>query len=231
VEGMVCQVSGTLVIKVKWGGLGDHLLHSPLPRLAKVCGFDKVLISNHSDYANPAVKHFLWESSVFVDGFTDEDHDYPQFGSVPDGKNMLDVVKDFYQLPEDGKRFREPEIPYRPKTIPELKEAVVYEPNHKNAYGIPSQEQIERYFAENGIVRTHQLAPIYGQPAIPGISIINAPSLEQLCDVIYSCKAFYCLVSGVATLAAAVGKPTTVLHVDGINPMFLHSKMHMYTRI
>jgi hypothetical protein len=221
----------SLTIKVRYGALGDHLLHSHLPRLAKQkFGYDEVRISNKSDYLNIAVKHLVWELNPYVDGFTDEDHEHPVFGYVPGGTNMLDVVAMHYGL-DDGSRFQEPEIYYEPKKIPELSGAVIYEPNHKNMHGIPSGEQIERYFATCPIARTHQMAPIYGQPPIPGLPVVEAPSLEKLCDVIYSCMGFCCLVSGVATLAAALGKPATVLYVDGINPMFFHSLRNTYQRI
>jgi len=60
---------------------------------------------------------------------------------------------------------------------------------------------------------------------------LTAFGLEQLCDFIYSCKEFYCFTSGVATLAAALGKPATVLYVEGINPMFHHSKLHSFVRL
>jgi hypothetical protein len=220
-----------LVIKVKWGALGDHLLHSHLPRLAKQkFGYDRVFISNKSDYVNPATKHLVWEYNPHIDGFTDEDHEHPVFGSVPDGTNMLDVVAMHYGL-DDGVRFKSPEIYYEPQKIQELGSAIVFEPNHKNMHGVPNLAQILNFFAGCAITPTHQMAPIYGQQPIPGLVPISAPTLEQLCDVIYSCIGFCCLVSGVATLADAMGKPALVLYTDGINPMFFHSKRHIYRRV
>jgi hypothetical protein len=221
-----------LVIKVKWGGLGDHLLHSPIPRIAKQKhGYDSILISNHSDYLNPNTKRLVWEYNPFVDGFTDEDHDYPQFGSVPDGKNIIDAVIDFYGLPDDGERHREPEIYYKPITLPEFADTSIFEPNHGNAYGIPSAETIEKYFRDNHINITYQMKPRYQNKPVPNLPIIEADVLERFCDVIHSCKAFYCLMSGVATLVAALHKSATVLYTDGILPMFLHSKLHNYVKL
>lgn len=220
-----------LIIKVFYNGLGDHLLHSHLPRLAKQkWGYNRVFISNHSNYSNPSIKRIVWEMNPFVDGFSDGDHDYPTFGSVPPGANILDAVSMFYEL-DDGERFREPEVYYKSKTMQSIRECVVFEPNHNNAYGIPTPEQTEAYFAKQGIIITHQMKPLHGKSSPGCRPELTAHSLEDFCDVIHSCRAFYCYTSGAATLAAALGKPVTVLFVEGINPMFHHSKLHSYVKL
>ncbi len=49
-----------LLIKIRWGGLGDHLFHSHLPRLAKeVYGYDKVWVSQRSNYNHPNTKRLV----------------------------------------------------------------------------------------------------------------------------------------------------------------------------
>lgn len=220
----------TLTIKIYYGGLGDHLLHSHLPRIAKQkFGYDKVFISNKSNYNNPNTKRLVWEYNPFVDGFNDEDHDYPKFGSVPSGANILDGVSMFYGL-DDGERMVEPEVYYKPKFIQEFQNAVIFEPNHSNAYGIPTLEQAEKYFRVNGINITHQMKWLckFNTPTMPEISTCG---LEEFCDVITSCKEFYCFTSGGATLASALGKSATVMYIDGINPMFHHSKLHKYVKV
>ena len=221
-----------LVLKIKWGGLGDHLLYSPIPRVAKqIHGYDKVFISNQSDYLNPNTKRLVWEYNPYVDGFSDEDRPYPAFGTVPKGKNLLDAIIDFVGLPDDGRRFREPEIYYQPKILDIYKDAVIFEPNHGNDKGVPGLKQIERWFGFHPVKRTHQMKSLKGYPPIPNLSVIDAKPLEDFCDVIASCKVFFCFTSGCATLSAALGKPTTVLYVDGGLPMFHHSKLHTYTKI
>jgi len=221
-----------LVLKIKWGGLGDHLLYSPIPRIAKeLHGYDRVLISNHSDYLNPNTKRLVWEYNPYVDGFSDEDRPYPIFDTVEKGKNLLDAVVDFVGLPDDGERFREPEIYYKPKLLLELTDAIVFESNHGNNIGVPSRRQTEKWFRNHPVKRTHQMKPFKRQSPIPHLPIITAGPLEDFCDVIHSCKAFFCFTSGCATLSAALGKPTTVLYVPGGLPMFHHSKLHTYTRI
>ena len=217
-----------LTIKIFYGGLGDHLLHSPLPRLAKeMHGFDKVFITNHSNYNNPVTKKLVWGYNPFVDGFNNGDSDYPKFGSVPDGFNILDVTAMFFNLHSNTK-FLEPEIYYKPKILQKYQNAIIFEPNCNSAYGIPSLEQVESYFSN--ISLTHQMKSLKGK--YPQLAeILEASSLENFCDIIFSCKEFYCFTSGVATLTAAIRKSSTVLFTDGINPMFHHSKLHNYIHL
>jgi ADP-heptose:LPS heptosyltransferase len=63
------------------------------------------------------------------------------------------------------------------------------------------------------------------------VNILKINGLEHFCDVIHSCQSFFCLITGAATLAAALRKSTTVFYIDGVHEMFLHSKLHKYTHL
>ena len=55
-----------LIIKIKHGGLGDHLFYSHIPRIAKESGkYNKVFISNQSDFRNKDYKKLVWEFNKF----------------------------------------------------------------------------------------------------------------------------------------------------------------------
>ena len=234
-------MSKELVIKIKWGALGDHLCYSPIPRVAKeTFGYDKVYISNFSDYINPNTKRLVWELNPFVDGFVDVDKPHPTFSEVPDGWNILDAVVQFCGLPDDGIRFREPEIYYKPKILPKYSNAVIFEPNHGNQRGIPLRQNVDAYFKTLPVPITHQMIELRGtrnydkSMKIVGMPHFKAHDLEHFCDIIFSCKAFYCFTSGVLSLAAALGKPAVVMYrdqSDGILPMFHHSKLHTYVKL
>ena len=221
-----------LVIKIKYGGLGDHLLHSHLPRIAKQSGqYDKVFISTHSDYRSTEVKKFVWERNPFVDRFCDVDVPTPQFGAVEKGMNILDKVMLFYNL-DDGIRFHETEIYYKPKIISYLKDAVIFDPNFVSSCGHPSGKMVEDYFEKNGIVITHQMKTLGNQSSMIDCSQrIFSESLEHFCDILNSCKSIYCLATGMAPLAAAINKPATVLFVDGALSMFYYSQLHKYIKV
>jgi hypothetical protein len=69
-----------LIIQSGFGGLGDNLFLSHIPRIAKESGkFAKVLVSNRSLFRDPACRMLVWESNPYVDGFTDE----PGFELLP----------------------------------------------------------------------------------------------------------------------------------------------------
>jgi len=221
-----------LIIKNPWGGLGDHLFTSHLPRVAKESKiFDRVVVSNLSKYLNPETKHLVWELNPFFDGFVDDDVIHPQFGEVVEGKNLLDAISDYYGVPDTGIRFQEPEIYYEPKCIPELKDAVILDYNSFSGKGIPSSESIKAYFKSVGVGITHQMSPLHPKYENFNYTKVKANGLENLCDIIYSCKAFFSMLTGSTTLAAAIRKPTTVLYIDGALPMFRHSKLHTYIHL
>ena len=222
----------TLVIKNPYGGLGDHLFMSHLPRVAKESGvFDKVVVTNSSKFLNPETKHLVWELNPFFDGFVDDDVIYPQFGEVTEGKNLLDAVSDFYGVPDTGIRFQEPEVYYKPKLIPELKDAIILEWNSFSGKGIPNQKTLRTYFKNNSVAVTHQMKSLFRKSAPFDVKTIHADNLCHLCDIIYSCKHFYGVLTGSITLAAAIRKPSTVLYVDGALSMFRHSKLHTYIHL
>ena len=55
-----------LIIEIKYGGLGDHLFFSPIPRLSKKqFPNTKVYISEHSEYRNLDYKKYIVIKLVF----------------------------------------------------------------------------------------------------------------------------------------------------------------------
>ena len=222
----------TFVIKIKHGGLGDHLFYSHLPRIAKESGgFKRVLISNLSEYRHLDYKRLIWEANPFVDGFTDEDAPFPGFNSVPAGTNLLDHIMILRGL-DDGKRFHEPELHFQPERIDSLAGKTVYDPNYVSDVGSLESEHVERYFARKKIVPDFMM-----QPRVKGATVrrygdlIQTKNLEHYCSVIASAKRFICLTSGGATLAAALGVPIVALWGNGQWLMFHHSRLHRYVNV
>jgi hypothetical protein len=134
--------SEAFVIKVKYGGLGDHLFWSHLPRIAKtVGGYKKVYISNYSDYnRHPDYRKLVWEPNPFVDGFCGEDTPSTDV-VIPAGINLLDAIMLANGL-DDGERFHEPEFFYRSRPIENLKTARVFDPNYVSCVGAISNKKL-----------------------------------------------------------------------------------------
>src|SRR5437899_452423 len=83
---------GSLILQIKYGGLGDHLFYSHIPRLAKDLGmYDRVFISNRSEFRHSDYRKYVWELNPYVDGFVDEPGvDHVCELSDPGRENLLD---------------------------------------------------------------------------------------------------------------------------------------------
>jgi hypothetical protein len=224
---------GTFVIKVMHGGLGDHLFFSHLPRIAKESGgFRRVLISNKSEYRHPDYRRLIWESNPYVDGFCDDDALFGPIDAVPEGMNLLDHIMIFRGL-DDGKRYHEPELYFRPALIESLRNSTIYDPNYVSDAGSNvASSQVDRVFRRMGIVAEYMLPP--GQKSLPVSkygALLKTENLEHYCAIIASAGRFICLTSGGATLAAALGRPAICLHGDGQGKQYHHSRLHRYVNI
>jgi hypothetical protein len=225
----------TLIIKIKYGGLGDHLFYSHIPRIAKETkAYDKVYISNQSDFRNKDSKKLVWELNPYVDGFTEEDGINIEKIEVAEKEtaNFLDKVMLGFGL-DDGQRFHEPEIYYQPKIIEKLRGKITYDPNYISNAGWINFAKIKKYFSKNQIKLDYQLIVI-GENAIPVMdfgAFIKCQSIYDFIDVLFSAEKIYCLVTGTATLAAAIGKKATVFYTKDQNKIFRHSPNNNYIQL
>ena len=227
----------TLIIEIPYAGLGDHLFHSHLPRIAKETGqYEKVFISHRSPVRHNDYKNLVWDLNPHLDGFVDE----PGVKCVLDDlranirhdTNLLDVVMSFFGL-DDGLKMHEPEIYYKPQFVSEYNK-IIFDPNHISYIGEIDKKDVMWYFKKNKI-KFEAIMNIRNELAlyIPKQSdlIINTPTLLEFCDLIHSSSQLYCLTSGTATLAAALGKSATVYYGEYQEIAFQHSKLHEYIRI
>jgi glycosyltransferase involved in cell wall biosynthesis len=92
-----------LIIELPEGydGLGDHLLFSHIPELAKKKGFKEVLVSDHNKYKTAGTKEAVWETNPFVDGFIDErgtHFDAAQLFEILNGKPIVNNMPMLKQI-------------------------------------------------------------------------------------------------------------------------------------
>jgi len=224
----------TLIIQINKGGLGDHLFFSHLPRIAKQTGkFTKVLFSKQSFCRHPHTMQLVWESNTWLDGFTEDSGTYFFPAEIALGTNLLDAIMLGYGL-DDGQRFHEPEIYYTPKLIESLNEAIIYDPNYISYTGnLTSGKNIQQWFTESNIHVDFQMKSLGGRylPISNAHQELATADLFELCNVLVSCKRMYCLTTGTATLAAALGKSVTVFYGTGHDPLYRHSKLHSYQHV
>lgn len=223
-----------LVIQVHYGGLGDHLFCSHLPRIAKETGrYQKVYISKKSDFRQEATKYFVWELNPYIDGFCDEPgYSVERFFGDFKEMNILDKIMLLHNL-DDQKRFHEPELYHTPKIKKELVGKVIFDPNYIADSGDRmTSSVIDDYFLRNGIKVDFQMTPKFKNVTANNFSDwLKADSLEDFINIIASCKAIYCFATGTATLACAIKKKAHVFYNEGFNKQFLHSKNNIYIKI
>lgn len=228
----------SLVIHIPYGGLGDHLLYSHIPRLAKLTGkYSKVYFSTNSLIRNENHLEYIWRKNPFIDGFCEESnyHDYnsQEVAVFDENKgNILDQIMLSYGI-DDGKRWHDPELYFTVPIIPELIGKSVYDPNFISYSGGLSSKKIETFFRNNHqkIDYQFQSRSSLALPIIPFDSFIKDSSFEEFCGILISCDQLFTLTTGTATLAAALKKPATVFHGKQLNTYFLHSKLHTYILI
>ncbi|PKP08537.1 MAG: hypothetical protein CVU09_15210 [Bacteroidetes bacterium HGW-Bacteroidetes-4] len=229
----------TLIIEIPYGGLGDHFFHSHLPRIAKETGvYERVIISERSIFRHPDNRHLVWKLNPFVDGFVDEPGESCNLKILVErldkandsGKNLLDEVMFAFNL-DDGLRHHEPECYYKPLYKEEFNK-VIFDPNFLSWVGeIDKRDMMhflkrEKYNFE-AIMKLRTDKALY----IPKNKdlFIETPTITDFCDLIFSSKRLYCLTSGTATLASALGKGATVFYGKNQGRAFQHSKLHNYT--
>lgn len=207
-------------------GLGDAIVYSHIPEIAKSNGYNKVYISNLVKYRNPEVKELVWDLNPFIDGYTDKETKFPQCinqrihknGWKIEGQNIFDTVMLKYGF-DNGKRFNCGKIYYKPKFIKEYQDKVLFDPYFVTYTG--DRIRIDYLQKELNLLETWQLEipkeKISVKKPIGIIScetdkFFHVSSLKDYVDKAYSCKKFFCMFSGMSLLMPAIGKQANVFH-------------------
>ena len=228
-----------LIIEIPFERLGDHLFHSHLPRIAKESGKkNKVYLSNYSNFGHSDYKKLIWELNPYIDGFVDEPGEKCDVSILVekvnrDSKhNLLDEVMFFYKL-DNGLVWNQPELYYKPIYKPEY-DALIYDPNHMSWIGNVTDEDAMIFFKKQNI-KFDKIMKLRGNKVlyIPDnkTKYLETPTLSDFCNLIFSAKQLYCLTSGTATLASALGKTAVVFYGDQQPEGFQHYQKHKYVLI
>jgi hypothetical protein len=198
-----------IVIEQPWGGLGDNLQFSTLPELYNKLGY-KVYISVANAYRNPEIFDLVWKLNPFISGFSNRPPNagpcrcQGDYFKTPDYCTDIEVA---HGLTNGYRKY--PVVYYTPKLIPELSSCLLYdttaisitytdhavETNYMRIFGEHPDLVIKKINYE------HMQNRSLGQLSHETYTI---RSIYDLCDAIYSCKVFVCLLSGAAALASAI---------------------------
>ncbi|WAW09104.1 hypothetical protein NB640_07370 [Oxalobacter vibrioformis] len=212
----------SIVINVEYGGLGDHLFHSPLPRLLKERKLaERVFISSESAYRNAKYFDFIWRNNPYLDGVSDAPATpivYPK----PKINKIMNKIASMYEMHGIDVEL-----------VPELYTKIDYNAKYADmdfvdlnyisfvgAFTILDKIKILKKYKNYYV-----LNPDYSILPFLGGRVVYTSSFNEYVSLIYSCRNLVCLTSGGATLMAAFKKPVTVFFGYGHPETNRHS-MH-----
>lgn len=205
-----------MVLSQPWGGLGDNLQFTTLPRLYSQRGIEFYL-SNTNRYMNEDIYDVVWKYNPYVKGISD---DPPNIGAgapnLPSGvcDNVISASEIRHGFSGDG---RYPEIYYKPNKLNELYNTTIVDFSAISTlkYGLYNMDslfkQIENnlnfsecvmvYFKKN-LREVRNILLEFSSGLTP--KTIEIESLAHYADVLYSSKSYYSLHSGGHCLAAGI---------------------------
>jgi hypothetical protein len=200
-------MSNIIVICQPWGGLGDNLQFSTLPKLYSELGYD-VYISSSNAYRNPEIYDLVWKNNPYIKGISELE---PNAGSCKGCQYMNhDYIKNIelsHGITHGTEQY--PTIYYTPKKIESLHNTIIYDTTSITSnytdefiktrfttvleqYSDCEKKQIYFKKIQNRII-----------PELQG-DMIEVEDIFNYCDIIFSCKAFICTFSGSAVLASTI---------------------------
>lgn len=195
---------------VESAGLGDHLIYSTLPELFARRGH-RVYVSISTPTRNDEVRSLLYDENPFVSGWT---HETPNAGTGHAGAaliqgvrlgSVVEWVEVMHGLPATN---RYPQIYYQPRFRAELTDAVLIDPRSTSQ---PFPHDRFEWFVDRLGFRRDQFRVVWSKHSGPhGASTlarcarVEATSVHEYIDMIYSCVAFVGTESGGTALASAI---------------------------
>jgi hypothetical protein len=219
-----------LIIRIEYGGLGDHLVYSAFPEaIFKKYGV-KTQISLKSAFNSPEIKDFVWAANPYV-SFSPEKGKLFIINNYKKYKNYNEILFALFGL--DGPLFS---LPYQPKSRPEVSDKVLCDftagpSSAYNAFHRPEfWEAVLNYLKDN--FKKEELLLIEPKSQYPDKRLMNyikehleietipVGPIAELADLLCSAKGRVLLDSGAKSLAAAYGKPAAVLVGGFVNTYF-----------
>tara|TARA_Y100001968_G_scaffold325175_1_gene365967 strand:+ start:58 stop:918 length:861 start_codon:yes stop_codon:yes gene_type:complete len=222
-----------LVIGTPFGGLGDHLFLSSIPRLYKsIHPLGKVFLSARSKFRNWEIYPLIWQSNPYLDGIVDEEIE-PLLSiekNDPKGINIMDVVHEKLSLPFVPGQSK-PEI-YIESSLKNSKEKRCYELidlNYISFVGAITRKDLKNIINTNISDSTIFVNPAKWIKDIwPEVNSINTNSLFHYCELIQNCSKLVVLTSGGAVLGSALNKNCHVYYGYGVTELFLFRNNHNF---
>ena len=221
-----------IVIGSHFGGLGDHLFLTPIPRLIKIkFPSAKVFLSARSKFRSWEIYKFVWENNPYLDGVICENIDNNIFkkSKVKEGCKVMDNILNNLEIDFIPGEIK-PEVYFIEKylknqTSVKFKNRVLIDMNYISYVGAFDRNCINRIIKLNLKENPVILNP---RPWIkrkwPNLEFLYTKSLCDYIMSIYSSKNLICLTSGSATLGLTLNKKVKAYYGYGQDQMFHHSQ-------
>lgn len=216
------------IIDIEYGGLGDNLFFTPLPRLLKEkdpkCS---VLLKKSSNIRSSQIIELIWMTNPYLDGITEKQSliKISKPNSSSERNIVSQIVNNFVTVDEKNLN---PEIYFELKNIDYWKDKTVVDLNYVSFIGAISKIKINDFLKkETNIVFINKPKWVW-ENSFPSIKPSN---LKEYSNIIYSSNRFICFTSGGATLASAIGKKAICIYGFGQNKIFHHSTIHEYIEL
>jgi hypothetical protein len=201
-----------IIIKVEYGGLGDHLFHSPLPRLLKENKYaTKVFLSSESSFRSHDIFNFVWKDNPYLDGISSKSPT-KIINLNPQVDKIMNKIAACYGVNNIDYEII-PEIFCNFKVDNEFKDNKYLDLNYISfvgAFSFLDEIEIIKKMKDYILVNPQKyLLPFIGK------RYIKTRNFDQYISLIYSCKSFACLTSGGASVSAAFSKTALVFYGFG----------------
>lgn len=203
-----------IVLDIKFGGLGDWLVFTTLPRLLKeTYGIDFYLSNKSLDIArNKDIYKLCFEMNPYYKGLS-EDHEVFSLHTFSSEKNLWNFITDRNgeniveclerQFQCEGKGV--PEIYYEPSLLEQYKDIILVDKNYI------SGKRLGWDYDENSFEREIQKELSKSSKSCVEYVDVSKQTIFQYVDMLYSCDHFITVLSGGAALATCFKKPFTAL--------------------
>ena len=209
-----------IVLEIEYGGLGDNLFYSALPRLIKNNKIaDHVYISNKSKFRNSDIKKLIWVNNPFIDGFSESCATHPKGHKKSSINKITNMIAAMYGIIVNYEI--EPYISDDFEVIKEYSNCTFLDLNYSSYVGaITILDKLLIAYRHSGAILIN---PNFILNLLTPNKKIKTTSLYHYAQIIKSCKSFICLASGGATLAAALNKKSCVYYGYGQSSIFHHA--------
>lgn len=204
------------ILYVDFGGLGDHLAFSTIPKVCHENGYEFYL-SNRSKFRHTDTLELVWKLNPYFKGLTNEEPNcgHGNYTNLENFNYNLSLHRNFEikmgfenTVLENNSKYGI--IYYVPKKLIEYNECILLD-LHSFSQTNYNSEKIKSEISKYINCKIISIIPSYGTPVEMNdffktfnIEYITTKDIFNYCDLIFSCKKFICLWSGGSVLASII---------------------------